>query len=242
MQTGAALITGGAKRIGQAIAVALAERGWDIALHYNSSKQEAEQSQSLIEKTGQKCVLLKADLANPDQAITLAKQAKEAFPHLSLLVNNASIFEPARMTTTSQEFYDRNFNIHLKSPFFLSQEFARLGCKGQIINIVDSAITDTRTDVAGEACFAYLLSKKALLAFTEMAATELAPDIRVNAICPGPIISPAQEPGQLEAAAEKSLLKRKGDPKYIVQGVDYLLANEYVTGQALYIDGGRHVK
>jgi NAD(P)-dependent dehydrogenase (short-subunit alcohol dehydrogenase family) len=242
MATGAALITGGAKRIGQAIALALAESGFDIALHFNTSKAEAEATQALVEKTGQKCLLLKADLADPNQAAPLVRQAKEAFPHLSLLVNNASIFEPATLASTSSDFYDRNFNIHLKSPFFASQEFAQLGLQGQIINIIDSAITDTSTDVAGKPCFAYLLSKKALLAFTQMAAAELAPAIRVNAICPGPIISPKQEPGQLEMAREKSLLKRKGDPKYIVQGVNYLLANEYVTGECLYIDGGRHVK
>ncbi len=233
----AALITGGAKRIGKAISIFLAEKGYDIALHYNTSEKEAKVVKNEINKLGRKCDLYKCNLFNTKDLIPLVRKVKKSFPNLSLLVNNASIFEEGKFFETDNSFLDKHLNINFKAPFFLSQGFAKYCKKGQIINLLDTNIRRIKTKF-----FAYNLSKKMLFEFTKMSAVELAPNIRVNAIAPGPILSP---PGKdINHLRKKGLivpLKQEGEIKNIIQGVDFLIENDYITGQCIFVDGGKHL-
>ena len=235
--TKAALITGGAKRIGKAIALHLAQNGYDIALHYNTSKKEANLVKNEINKLGRKCSLYKCNLLNTKELTSLIKEVKKSFPNLSLLINNASIFEEEKFLKTDLSFLDRHLNVNFKAPFFLSQSFAKYCKKGQIINLLDANVTRSKTKY-----FAYNLSKKMLFEFTKMSAVELAPQIRVNAIAPGPILSP---PGKdLNYLQKKGLivpLQKKGEVKNIIQCIRFLVENNYVTGQCIFVDGGKHL-
>lgn len=233
-----ALITGGAKRIGKAIALYLAENGYDIALHYYTSEKEAKLVKNEINKLGRKCNLYKCNLFNTEKSATLIKKIKKSFPDLSLLINNASIFEEGKFLETDLSFLDRHLNINFKAPFFLSQGFARYCKKGQIINLLDTNIRRTKTKF-----FAYNLSKKMLYEFTRMLAMELAPKIRVNAIAPGPILPPSnKEKEYLEREQKTVPMERWGTLSEVLQSVDFLLMNKYLTGQCIFVDGGDHLR
>lgn len=233
----AALITGGAKRIGKAIALNLAGFGYDIAIHYNSSKAEAERTRAEIEKIGVSCSIFQCDLEKTDQAITLLNNAVGQFPNLNVLVNNASIFENIDFFDVTSDFFDKDFSINFKSPFFLTQTFARNVKEGLIVNFLDTRINRTATQH-----FVYNLSKKCLYHFTRMAAKKLAPGIRVNGICPGPILPPPDEDeGYLEKIVKTVPMKKVGSTDNIVRAFNYLLENEYTTGECLFVDGGKHL-
>lgn len=236
--TKAALITGGAKRIGKAIALHLAENGFDIALHYNTSKADAEALEKEIKSKGQNCILFQCNLSDIKDISILINKVKQSFPSLSLLINNASIFERKSFLETDIDFFESHFNINLKAPFFLSQSFAKSTKEGHIINLLDTNITRDRTKY-----FIYNLTKKMLSEFTKMAAAELAPNIRVNAIAPGPILPPSnKEKEYLEREIESIPLKRWGSELEILQSIDFLLKNKYLTGQCLFVDGGDHLR
>jgi pteridine reductase len=230
----AALITGGAKRIGKAVALALADRGYNVALHFNHSADPAERLCRDIEASGRECILLKANLAVEDDLLSLVEKSVKAFPELSLLVNNASIFEPGSLLETDLDLFQRHLDINLKAPFFLSRDFARLTQTGHIINIVDSRILSVPTGHA-----AYSVSKAGLYALTKMLALELAPGFRVNAVAPGLILPPSGETDDyLDRLAERVPLKRSGSPENVVKAILYLLDNGFVTGECLRLDGG----
>ncbi len=234
----AVLITGSAKRIGKAIAVHLAENGFDIALHYNTSKADAEALEKEIKSKGQNCILFQCNLSDIKDISILINKVKQSFPSLSLLINNASIFERKSFLETDIDFFESHFNINLKAPFFLSQSFAKSTKEGHIINLLDTNITRDRTKY-----FIYNLTKKMLSEFTKMAAAELAPNIRVNAIAPGPILPPSnKEKEYLEREIESIPLKRWGSELEILQSIDFLLKNKYLTGQCLFVDGGDHLR
>ena len=173
----AALVTGAAVRIGKAITLDLAEMGYSIALHFNSSRAEAEKLCRSIEALGAACEIFKADLTNPNELENLIPTVKKIFPKLSLLVNNAAVFQKAPLKQTDRKLFDSHFDLNFKAPFFLSSDFARVCKKGQIINILDTRITRNRSSH-----FAYTLSKKALADFTRLAAAELAPLKNVFAV------------------------------------------------------------
>ena len=233
----AALITGSSKRIGKSIALCLARCGYDIALHYNSSRKDAVATRKEIIKSGVTCELFRADLSRPSNCATLLDRVYKKCPHLSLLVNNASVFEQVSFGEVNLNSFDREFNINFKSPFFLTQAFASKVKKGNVINLLDARITKVHTGH-----FVYNLTKKALEHFTLMAAKELGPGIRVNAICPGPILpSSAEGAKALRKIALKTPLKKAGDTGYINSAVKYLLESKYVTGEILFIDGGQHL-
>lgn len=233
-----AIVTGAAKRIGRALAFHLAERGFDIALHYHDSEAEAREAKAHIESLGRRCVLLKADLFSSAQSLDLIKQAAESLGQIDLLVNNASVFKRAGFLETSQDLLEQNIAVHLKAPFLMTSEFAKICQRGNIINIVDTTVV--RTNVG---YFAYALSKKMLFDFTELAAKALAPKFRVNALAPAAIEEPIDEPNTnyQEKRARHALLKIPGHPDYLLKGVDFLLDNPFVTGECLFIDGGDHI-
>jgi NAD(P)-dependent dehydrogenase (short-subunit alcohol dehydrogenase family) len=181
MPASAVLITGATKRLGAAMALALAGWGYDIALHCNASQDSALALASEIQKTGRDCAVFQSDLSQSAQMLDLIPQVKKRFPNLCVLINNASIFHALNLKDTSPEQYDVFMNLHVKAPFFLTQQFAQTKpIHGQVINMIDAKIDQT-VQTHGS----YLLSKKALAEFTRLAARTYAPSIRVNGIAPG---------------------------------------------------------
>lgn len=234
---GTALITGGAQRIGKAIALCLAKMGYSIALTYSSSEKEARETASEITSGGASCSLFHYNSLNDSDLFSLISLVKSTYPDLHILVNNASVFEKARLLETETDLFDRHFAINLRAPYFLSRDFARACTDGHIINILDSKIAKNLFEYS-----AYTLSKKALAEFTLAAARELAPRIRVNGIAPGLILPPAGELDEyLDRMAQNVPLKRKGSTDAVTESVKFLIENEYVTGQIIYADGGQHL-
>ena len=233
----AALVTGSAKRIGQALAICLAKRGYDIALHYHQSHRDILATARAVKKCGVRCETFQCDLNDSSHTQNLISQAKKSFPHLNLLINSASIFVPSGFDGRNLKLFDEHININLKTPFVLMSELARLCKRGQIVNLLDTNIVKNKTSYV-----AYLLSKKALAELTKMAAVSFAPRIRVNGIAPGLILPPeGKTNGYLEQRAQKIPLKRVGGTRYICQSLEFLLDNDYLTGQILFNDGGEHL-
>jgi NAD(P)-dependent dehydrogenase (short-subunit alcohol dehydrogenase family) len=222
-----ALVTGGGKRLGRAICLSLAERGYDIAVHYNHSDKEARETSEAVKKSGRNSAIFKSDLSDWRASRDLVRSVVKTFPSCSVLVNSASVFEDVGFPDVTEEQFDRDFNVNFKSPFFLSQQFSKESRAGHIINLLDTRVSQIET---------------ALKDFTLMAAKALGPEIRVNAICPGPILPP---PGKDESYLEKisgdTPLGVPGKPEYIVTALNYILDNPYVTGECLYVDGGQHL-
>ncbi|MCE5272378.1 SDR family oxidoreductase [bacterium] len=230
----AALVTGGARRIGQAIALSLAALGYDIALHYRSSREEAERTAEQVRTLGVSCSLLRADLSRRAETRSLISKARKAFPELSVLVNNASIFRRGPIAETTESLLDEHLEVNFIAPFLLTRDFAASCTSGVVINLLD-----TRVAASGSIYAAYTLSKKALAELTRLAAVEFAPAVRVNAVAPGLILPPEGEgPEYLERLALKAPLGCVGSLEAVTSAVVYLLQNDYVTGQVLFVDGG----
>jgi pteridine reductase len=233
----AVLITGGARRVGAAFSLYFAERGYDVALHYNSSKAEAVKIQRAIDKIGRKCELFACDLQKTKALPAMMKQVQKAMPHCTALINNASIFERAGFLDTDEALFDRQLNVNFKAPFFLTQAFARSFKKGCVVNVLDTDIAQTQGSH-----FAYLLSKKALAAFTPMAARALGPDIRVNGVCPGAVLPSSQlDKNYMEKLPNALPLKRLARLEEVAAAALSLCENEAITGQILYADSGQHL-
>jgi pteridine reductase len=233
----AALVTGGANRLGKAMALFLADKGYDIALHYWRSVKEAQQTAEEISKKGVKVELFAADLFETQHVAELLPRVAEKVGPLEVMINSASIFEKISLMDTTIEDYQRNFAIHLQAPLFLTQLYAKIFQKGLIVNMLDRRIEQNETSH-----FVYTMSKKALRDLTLLSSRELAPEIRVNGICPGAILKSEQESSQeFQALVDRSPLKRAGEPSNILMALSYLLENQMVTGQMLFVDGGQHL-
>jgi len=228
------LVTGAAKRIGRQLVLHLAQEGYQIALHYNSSKAEAMSTAQSIYKLGVRCELFACDLADEAQTLKLIPQVYKAFPNLNLLVNNASIFIPNQFGAADLTLFKTHWDINFKAPYILTCAFARLAQKGQVINFIDTNVIQYKTRYAD-----YLMTKKALLEFTKMAAVQWGPHIRVNGISPGMILAPVNnQPDDRAKRAKNIPLQRIGRPENILQSVQFLLQNDYLTGQIIANDGG----
>ncbi len=234
-----ALITGAAKRIGREIALNLAQKGYDIVIAYNNSKKEAQNLAQKIKKDFKvNCEIFAADLFDLNQAKKLAKFMINDFPSWNLLINNASIFNQSKFLTAPEYELVNNMNIHLNSPLILAKEFA-LNIKkknienAQIINMVDKNIRRFDTSY-----FYYLLSKKFLSEFTKMLSLELAPKIRVNGVAPGFILSEEKVEIRVKNLDQKIPLKKQGEVKNILQAINFLLENKFITGQIIFVVGG----
>ena len=234
-----ALITGASKRIGKAIAEHLAEKGWNIAIHFNSSEKPAE---TFIHELSsnypqQKFRAFKANLSNIQEVIQLIPKVLGEFSEIQLLVNNASVFDPAYLKKTTVELFDDQMNVNLKAPFFLMRDF-EIHCKsGGIINFVDTRVTSNKSNFA-----AYSLSKKGLWEITKMAALEFAPAIRVNAIAPGVTLAPEdKDDNYLQKLAQNIPMKKPGGLEPILKSIDYILENNHLTGQLIFADGGENL-
>ena len=234
-----ALITGSAKRLGNSISKHLATLGWNLALHYNTSSKAIITLQEELQKKypTQKFVLFKSDLQNPDALQSLIPEVIGIFGKLDLLINNASVFEASSITETSIDLLNRQMTVNFRAPFLLIRGFAQLVEQGLIINMVDTRITNNKSNFA-----AYSLSKKALWELTKMAAVELAPRIRINAIAPGVSLAPAdRDESYILNLAKNIPMQRPGGVKPILRSLDYIIENDHLTGQLLYCDGGENL-
>ena len=236
----AVIITGGAKRVGAAMAMYFAHKKFDIALHYNNSKTEAVALQKKIKKTGVTCEIFASDLGDSKGLTKLIDAIHKKMPHCNVLVNNASIFERCEFLETDEALFDRQFAINFKAPFFLTQAFAKTFGKNFgacVINILDSDIAQNHTSH-----FAYLLSKKVLADFTQMAARALGPRVRVNGVCPG-ILLPSNELDEeyMVKVAKILPLQRTATVEDVLSTVYGLCSNPALTGQFLFVDGGQNV-
>lgn len=237
--TNTAFITGAAKRLGKAMSLHLAGQGWNIAIHYNSSEGEAVKFQDELKASfpNQQFEIFRADLNNVNEVETLIQQVVQAMGNIDLLINNASLFERGNLTSTETGFLDRQMNVNFKAPFILTRDFARLVKKGLIINFVDTRIVNNKSNFA-----AYSLSKKAVWEMTKMAALELGPTIRVNAIAPGLTLAPAgKDDDFLWKLAANIAMKRPGGVSPIMKSLDYIIDNDYLTGQLIFCDGGENL-
>lgn len=230
----AALVTGGAVRLGKAIAITLASHGLDIALHFYSSKQEAEKTAAEVRERGVRCDVFQFDLMQAHAIPDFMRSIKAVFPQLEVLVNSASGYQQAGILTTEIATFDTQLAINLRAPFFLTKAFAEQCGRGNIINILDNKIAFNQYQYA-----AYLLSKKAFAEFTKMAAVELAPDIRVNGVAPGVILPAATRAEEYIAWRIEGIpLKKQGHAQDIGQSIIHLIENPFITGQIIFIDGG----
>jgi len=238
-QARAALITGAGRRIGAAIARALAREGYAIMLHAQHSRGDAETLAEEIAASGGQARVVLADLADAE-AVRGLLPAAAAFGPLTLLVNNASVFEEDEVATLERAAFERTMAVNLTAPLFLAQAFALqapTGADAGIINIVDQRVLKPTPRF-----FSYTLSKSALHSATITLAQALAPAVRVNAVAPGPTLpSPRQSPAQFAAQAAAVPLKRGPTPEEVAAAVVYLAQAKSVTGTVIAVDGGQHL-
>jgi len=235
-----AIVTGGAVRLGKALALALAKHGAHVAVHYGGSADAAEETATQIKSVGREAIAIQADLAQTRQVSNVLQRAIQHFGQVDILVNSAAIFEPGDWAETTEEQWDKHFSINLKSPFFLSQAFAaHIGPerKGHIINISDWRATRPRADYV-----AYTLTKAALITLTKSLALALAPNIAVNTIAPGAILPPpGQDQTYLERIGQAIPARRAGSPEEVSKAMLYLLDADFVTGELIFVTGGQHL-
>ena len=245
----AALVTGAGKRLGRAMALYLAGRGHDVALHYASSEAEAEAVAAEIRAMGRRAVTLQADLLDEAQVETLVPRATADLGPLTVLVNNASIFEYDRIDTATRRSWDRHMESNLRAPYVLTQGFARqcpdavpdaMGeprAQGLIVNLIDQRIWKPTPEFS-----TYTIAKMGLWALTRTAAQGLAPHIRVNAIGPGPTLQGARQTADHFARQRAAtILNRGANPEDIVAALGFFLDSPAVTGQMIAVDGGQHL-
>lgn len=232
-----ALITGAARRIGRAITLALADEGADIVVHYNTSADEATVLARELERRGVRAWTVQADFGDPGQYETLIGRALEAAGSLDILVNSASIFPAETMADLTLAGLTANVQVNAWVPFVLGRDLARLVRRGRIVNLLDSRLEGYDWNHVG-----YILSKHVFAVLTEMMALEYAPHITVNGVGPGLILPPPGRPeSYIDRMAPTVPLKRHGGPEDVAQAVLYLLKADFVTGQVINVDGGRHL-
>jgi len=234
------LVTGAAKRLGRAIALELAGAGWDIALHYSTSREDAEKVASDIRAQGVRCAIFAANFAVEAETEKLVGRVNAELGPLTALINSASLFENDDWRSASRQSWDAHMEVNLRAPFLLSQYFAKQlpkGAKGAIVNIIDQRVLKPTPQF-----LFYSLSKAGLYWLTTTLAQALAPDIRVNAVGPGPTLrNPRQSEADFTRQRDATILKHGADPDDVARAVLYLLGADAVTGQMLAVDGGQHL-
>lgn len=236
-----ALVTGAGRRIGQAIAIGLAQSGCDVAVHYHGSKQGAEETAVAVRAAGRRAELIRGDLSDPAVARQLADQAARAFSRLDVLVNSAAIMVRQEVEEITPQSWNETLDLNLRGMFFVSQgaipHLRR--AKGKIVNIADLAGLEP-----WPAYVTHCVSKAGVIMLTKALARALAPDIAVNAIAPGAVLLPDEwDETAREHLRETTPLKRLGAPADVVAAVRFLLSGtDYATGTILVVDGGRLIR
>ena len=237
---GAALVTGGARRIGRVLATTAAEAGYDVAIHVRAIDDEAEAAAGEVRRHGRKAVLLTCDLRKESASVALVGEAEAELGPITLLVNSASVFEQDQFSDMNRASWDLHMETNLRAPLVLSQAFARrlpADREGLIVNVLDQRVLRPGPDF-----FSYTLSKAALWDATRILAQALAPRIRVNGIGPGPTLpSIHQDEADFDAEVASTLLKRPSSPQQIGAALRYLIDAEAVTGQMIAADSGQHL-
>ncbi len=245
-----ALVTGAGIRLGREMALYLARRGMDVAVHYATSEEPAQQTAAEVQAMGRRSAILQADLLDESQLSTLLPRAAEALGGpITCLVNNASIFEYDNIRTATRQSWDRHFDSNLRAPFVLTQAMADQGLKpeidaqgepvatGLIVNMVDMRVRKLTPEF-----MTYTIAKMGLWALTRTAAQALTPAIRVNAIGPGPTLQGhRQSESHFKTQRENTVLERGANPSDITAALGYFLDAHAVTGQLLCVDGGQHL-
>ena len=244
-----ALVTGAGKRLGRAMALYLAGRGHDVAVHYAASRSDAEAVAAEIRALGRRAECFQADLLIEAETQALIPSATAALGPLTVLVNNASIFEYDRIDTATRQSWDRHIESNLRAPYVLTQAFARQCpaatidaagepvAHGLIVNMIDQRIQKLTPEFS-----TYTIAKMGLWALTQTAAQGLAPHIRVNAIGPGPTLRGArQSEAHFALQRAATVLGRGANPSDITAAIGFFLDSPGVTGQFIAVDGGQHL-
>lgn len=243
-----ALVTGAAKRLGRHIALEMAQAGWDIIVHFGTSKDQAEETAIQIRELGRQAVILQADLANESQVNTLIERCQQALGLPDCIVNNASLFDYDTVKTFTYDRMDQHMRINVAAPVALARDLHRARIEaGQttkfnvpaaIINLLDQKLANPNPDY-----LSYTLSKAALLEATRLLAQALAPEVRVVGLAPGiTLISGDQSANSFEQSHKMTPLGRSSSPDDIGAAVVYLASAHAITGTTLYVDGGQHLK
>ena len=240
METQKIIITGGATRIGAAIAESLASHNNQITIHYNKSKEKAEKLKKILEKKGSKVFLIKADLNKISELNKIIKFANVKMKGVNCLINNASLFENDNIKNFSIKGWDKHININLKAPAILIKQFAKIVSKNIKANIIN--IVDQRVFKLTPYFLSYTLSKTGLYTLTKTSAMSLAPNIRVNGIAPGPTVkNKRQSAKNFKKQYLSTLLKKSVDTKEISSAIKFLITNKSITGQVIAIDSGQNL-
>ncbi len=238
---GAALVTGAAARLGEAISLKLADLGYDVCVHYNSSADGAEATAENVRAAGRKAALVQGDLSDWEAVASLVPQARAALGPLTLLVNNASRFVADEIDTLTRESWEAHLSANLAAPIQLAQAFAaqhETGTDGLIVNLIDQRVWAPTPKF-----FSYTVAKMALWDATRTLAQALGPQsVRVNGVGPGPTLrNPRQSEDDWKRQNEATILRRGASPDDIAGAVAYLVDARAVTGQMIAVDGGQHL-
>jgi NAD(P)-dependent dehydrogenase (short-subunit alcohol dehydrogenase family) len=234
------LVTGGAVRLGRAMAVALAGEGMRLVVHYNSSAGPADALVEEIRAGGGEAAAIGADLSRPAEVERLARDAVAAFGGVDVLVNSASVFPPEALEETDLELWEHTMAVNLRAPFFLIRHLAPVLRErgGVVVNMADLAGMQAWARYA-----AHGISKAGVVHLTRVAARALAPEVRVVGIAPGAVLPPGETSDEeLARLAAGAALRRNGSPDDVVRALLYLLSADFVTGEVLVVDGGRTLK
>src|SRR6185312_97006 len=234
------LVTGAAKRLGRAIALDLAARGWNVAIHYNGSEDDADSAAQAVRAFGGDAAILQCDLSKEAETVTLVDRAVKELGPLTALINSASLFENDDWQSASRKTWDEHIEINLRAPLVLSQAFAKQlpeNSKGNIINIIDQRVWKPTPQF-----LSYSVSKAGRHWLTTPLAQGMGPRIRVNAVGPAPTLkNPRQADSDFNRQRDATILTPGADPADICAAVRYLLSADAVTGQMLAVDGGQHL-
>ncbi len=239
LEGGVALVTGAGHRVGRALAVALGTQKMTVAVHYNASAGEADETVALIEKAGGKAKLFQANLADESAPALLVASVVKALGSLRVLVNSAAVMRRQPFGSVTALDWDATMSLNLRAPFLIAQAAApEMEDGGAIVNIADLAAFETWPSY-----IPHSISKAGIVKMTEGLARVLAPSIRVNAIAPGAVLLPDDWSDKTgERLADTTPLRRLGDPGDVVEAMLYLLRSDYVTGETMVVDGGRRIR
>jgi pteridine reductase len=235
-----ALVTGGARRVGRALAIALAERGAHVAIHYGHSQKEARETLDRITSLGVRCETFQADLTAPEAPASLIDRVVQHFGELHVLVNSAAVMERTPFGQVETRAWDEIIALNLRAPFFLTQAAAPAlrQARGAVVNIGDLSAFETWPGYIPHG-----VTKSGIVYITRALANVLAPHIRVNAIAPGTVLLPEGWSETEDARLrETTPLKRSGSPQDVASAMLFLLDSDYITGETIVVDGGRRVR